>query len=313
MPTKIALILSAEIPDPLISEFGNYHSLFHKLLRLSHPVLGTEFVLDPYDVVHKMEYPSEEQLDSYYDALLYSGSPAAASSDKLEWINKLVAFTARVANEKLHLKIIAICFGHQIICKTLGSPCVPNKDWEVGPTKVKLTDIGKRVFGIKKLRSTGTPLTRCRTFTTQIIQEIHTEHVPAVPPNFHLLGSSRLTPNQGMVRFRDGPHVDEHHHDHGYKHHHHGHNLEHAQILTLQGHPELFQEIIEGMVDLDVEEGLMTDELAEDVRRRRHWRNDGVRVVGKAVWCMLGAKGPQSSESCEVEDLDDDDDSDSSV
>jgi GMP synthase-like glutamine amidotransferase len=43
---------------------------------------------------------------------------------------------------------IGICFGQQIIARALGGECVPNGDiWELGPTQIQLTDIGKQIFG----------------------------------------------------------------------------------------------------------------------------------------------------------------------
>lgn len=41
-----------------------------------------------------------------------------------------------------------ICFGHQIISCALGGECLPNGGvWEIGPTQIQLTDIGKQLFG----------------------------------------------------------------------------------------------------------------------------------------------------------------------
>ena len=42
---------------------------------------------------------------------------------------------------------IGICFGHQIVAHALGGNCVANDRWEVGPARVRLTDLGVRVFG----------------------------------------------------------------------------------------------------------------------------------------------------------------------
>ena len=33
---------------------------------------------------------------------------------------------------------------------------------------------------------------------------MHRDHVPAVPPSFHLLGSTAISANQGMVRLYPG-------------------------------------------------------------------------------------------------------------
>ena len=47
-----------------------------------------------------------------------------------------------------------ICFGHQIIARALGGECVPNDGrWELGPTPLQLTDLGKRIFGSDELVS----------------------------------------------------------------------------------------------------------------------------------------------------------------
>jgi anthranilate/para-aminobenzoate synthase component II len=44
-----------------------------------------------------------------------------------------------------------ICFGHQIVGLALGGTCVPNNGiWEVGPSNVNLSEVGKKVFGMRK-------------------------------------------------------------------------------------------------------------------------------------------------------------------
>lgn len=41
-----------------------------------------------------------------------------------------------------------VCFGHQIICRTLGSKIAPapSQDWEIGHSKLSLYKIGKKLF-----------------------------------------------------------------------------------------------------------------------------------------------------------------------
>lgn len=57
--------------------------------------------------------------------------------------------------------IVGICFGHQIVGRALGGGCVLNKKWEVGPTPLALTDLGKEIFGVETLvRETLLPLGR---------------------------------------------------------------------------------------------------------------------------------------------------------
>jgi len=52
-----------------------------------------------------------------------------------------------------HLFATGICFGHQIIARALGGECVPNGRWEIGPTNVKLTNLGQQIFGVETLVS----------------------------------------------------------------------------------------------------------------------------------------------------------------
>ena len=48
-----------------------------------------------------------------------------------------------------------ICFGHQIVARALGGECVPNGgNWEVGLTKIDLTETGKKLFGVSELVGT---------------------------------------------------------------------------------------------------------------------------------------------------------------
>ncbi|KAG6864345.1 hypothetical protein C0991_010320 [Blastosporella zonata] len=270
MTISIALLISGSIPDTLSPTYGQYLALFTRFLQDSLPDdAQVSFALDPFDVVNKMEYPSDEQLDSY-DALMYtgSGSPAANAYEDLPWINRLVAFTARVLRDRPKLKLIGICFGHQIIARALGGSCVPNNGlWEVGPTPLDLTDLGKKIFGVQSVN----------------IQQMHRDHVPSLPPHtgilpesepLHLLASTSISPNQGMISFFPSPSPLQ--------------TLPNTHIFTLQGHPEFVEGLVMGLVALRSASGIMSAEVAADADRRRAWRNDGTGVLGRAVWCVLG-------------------------
>ncbi|GLB41054.1 putative class I glutamine amidotransferase-like protein [Lyophyllum shimeji] len=259
MPKKIALLISGSLPENLQATYGDYGAVFKDFLRRSLPKDDVGFTLDPYDVV-KLEYPSDDQLDSY-DGIMYTGSAASAYED-VEWINRLVAFTARVVNEKPHIKVLGICFGHQIVARALGGEVVPNNGlWEVGPTPLDLTDLGRRLFGVETLN----------------IQQMHRDHVPVVPPTFELLGSTSVSHNQGMVRFAPGTEFDQR-------------TLDNVHIITLQGHPEFDEGIVSGIVEARTKSGVIGAEVAADAERRKAWRNDGIPILGKALWGVLGVK-----------------------
>ncbi|TFY80860.1 hypothetical protein EWM64_g3151 [Hericium alpestre] len=255
---RLALIVCDTPPPPIVRADGDYPHIFTTLLRASLPDGVTDFVLDTYDVKDKMEYPSDEALDTYR-GIIITGSAASAYED-IPWINKLVEWLARVADSKPQLKIIGICFGHQVIARALGGSCVRNSEWEISVTELGLNDLGQRIFGTKTLN----------------IQQMHRDHVPTVPPSFHLLGSTTVTPVQAMVRFAgppSPPSADE--------------PLPPIQILTVQGHPEFTKEIVDKLVDVRSASGLFDQAMAEDAKRRGSWRNDGVPVVGKAIWEVL--------------------------
>ncbi|KAI0946488.1 hypothetical protein AcW1_009938 [Taiwanofungus camphoratus] len=261
-PVRIALFL-CDTPIPAVrATDGDYTAIFGVLLRNSLPSDSTvDYIMDPYDVRDKQEYP--QNVDSYRGIIL-TGS-AASAYENLEWINRLVAYVKSIAEGKPHIKLIGICFGHQIIARALGGECVPNDGkWEVGVTEVALTDIGKQLLGVPTLN----------------IQQMHRDHVPATPVSFHLLGSTPISLNQGMVRFyEDGgaPRPDNVH------------------ILTVQGHPEFTQRISDKIIDARASVGVMSTAVVEDARRRAAWRNDGVSVVGKVIWRVLGVESDSVS------------------
>jgi hypothetical protein len=67
---RIALLL-CDTPIPaVVATHGDYHVIFSDLLKASLPENAT-FILDPYDVVHKQEYPPD---NAEYDGILITGS-----------------------------------------------------------------------------------------------------------------------------------------------------------------------------------------------------------------------------------------------
>jgi len=101
---------------------------------------------------------------------------------------------------------------------------------------------------------------------------MHRDHVPSVPPSFHLLGSSPTCYNQGMVRFSSGGKPST--------------PLPPIQILTTQGHPEFNESIITAIIEQRLGSSISAEAAAE-AETRRFWRTDGVDIVGKAVWEVL--------------------------
>ncbi|KAJ7103716.1 class I glutamine amidotransferase-like protein [Mycena epipterygia] len=258
MSKSIALLVCDRLLPDVFGEHG-YNMVFSELLQGSAKALGFNFTdkckLVEYDVT-KMEYPP---LDATHDGMLITGSKASAYED-VPWINELVAFVARAA-QKPELKIVGICFGHQILARALEGRCVRNDGrWEVGPTKIGLTDLGKKVFDVES--------------DSLYIQEMHQDHVPELPPNFHLLGSTEVALNQGMVRFNPGTSSFD--------------SLADIQIFAVQGHPEFNESIMTELVTTRAASGVLNAATAADAIRRAKWQNDGVEVVGKTILGVCG-------------------------
>jgi hypothetical protein len=68
-----------------------------------------------------------------------------------------------------------------------------------------------------------------------------------------------------------------------------GYKLEDVQILTVQGHPEFHSKMMQFVVDLRESEEV--DERVIRLARARMkagWRHDGVSVIGRALWGIMG-------------------------
>lgn len=120
-----------------------------------------ELILDGYDVVDKHEYPAREKLVAGavdgYDAVMLTGSSEFIHTTALRaehsaydmsnpFVLPLIDFVRSVATSPAteHVKIIGVCFGHQIISLALGGDCVKGeKGWEIGVYANQLTPEGQ--------------------------------------------------------------------------------------------------------------------------------------------------------------------------
>lgn len=231
--------------------------------------------------VKDMKYPEDNKI-SEYDMIMLTGSAASAFED-IPWISHLVTWIQRIAGEYPGVKIYGICFGHQIVGRALGGVCVRNDiGWEFGPTKVQLSGIGKSLFGTDEIS----------------IQQMHRDHVPLESLSdafssgkIHLIGSTDVSDNQGFVKYQSSSPDSN------------SQSPEQIHIITLQGHPEFTESIVTGIVrlrsgDIGADNvkgyfGAKGDSDGEEPSDkegtgRRWWKNDGVDVIGKVFWKILG-------------------------
>ncbi|KDR70257.1 hypothetical protein GALMADRAFT_76521 [Galerina marginata CBS 339.88] len=259
---RIALLLCGNLSGAALEQNGGYTDIYARYLAATVPP-AVEYAVDAFDVVSDLAYPNEDQ----YSSMILTGS-AANAYDDAEWIITLVAFIQRIASTKPHIKLIGICFGHQIIARALGGSCVPNGGrWECGPTPVQLTDLGKQLFGAPD---------------TLTIQQMHRDHVPTLPPSFHLLASSELSPVQGMIRFSPASAPPTSSSPENTP-------LRKIHILTTQFHPEFTTPITTAIVAQRVAAGAIPVPTALDFDRRTalDTQPDAKERVGKAVWGVI--------------------------
>ncbi|KAI6000854.1 class I glutamine amidotransferase-like protein [Pisolithus albus] len=275
---RLALL---ECSRPLPTTLGKYRRVYQTWLDASLEIVNVSrteaepvtYTLDGYDVVDEVEYPPD---DIEYDGILITGSPSSAYED-LEWINRLITYVKRIISEKPNTRLFGICFGHQIIARALGGECTPNDGkWEVAVTTVQLTPLGKSIFGKEELD----------------VQQLHRDHVPTVPSGCHLLGSTAITPNHGFVMFDSNSTLSAESLDSESL----SVPLTSIRIFTVQGHPEFTPITVHAV--LDARAKILGEVLTREARTRADGLPgkprsdgracDGVSVVGKTIWGILG-------------------------
>ena len=110
---------------------------------------------------------------------------------------------------------------------------------------------------------------------------MHRDHVSETPPNFDVLASTVLTPNQGMVRFLEDPFSNNDPPSSTPP------SLPKIQIFTLQGHPEFTESACFSLLEERASTGVIDSDTAQDAERRRSLKTDGVDVVGKVIWEII--------------------------
>lgn len=133
---RLALLV-ADTPAPaVVAKHGDYSFLYRRVLRKAlqtyYDDSGLELDVCDYDVVNLQEYPADDIMASgELDGIIITGSSASAYEDK-EWVKNLVAFTRKVYEEFPRVKVLGVCFGHQIVGIACGGTTEKNKKgWEV--------------------------------------------------------------------------------------------------------------------------------------------------------------------------------------
>ncbi|PHZ08235.1 class I glutamine amidotransferase-like protein [Rhizopus microsporus ATCC 52813] len=220
-------LLVCDTPMPEVKEiYGDYPVMFSTVFGLAATNLGLTLSWDFFDVVDAQEYPSVEDIKNRkYDAIIITGSKYNAHDD-VPWILKLVEFVKTARGLTGYVKLIGICFGHQIIARASGGITGRNPNgWEVGYVEVQLTPLGKEIFDTDK------PFLR--------VNQFHQDHVIKLPPGFRCLAfTEHNTPHHSMIS-------------------------NDRQCITVQGHPEFNKDTVKIMIEKRKELGIVPLEVAD--------------------------------------------------
>ncbi|SPN99694.1 related to P.aeruginosa anthranilate synthase component II [Cephalotrichum gorgonifer] len=179
-PIRLAILEADVLAPTTAARYSNYTGLFTSLLTsaLAPSALAPRFAIARHHIFKDTSaYPALEDVD----AVLVTGSKQSAYQDD-EWILALVDYVRR-AIEGGRVRVVGVCFGHQIVGRAMGVGVgVSEAGWELAVTEVDLSEEGKKVFGLEKMR----------------IHQVHRDEVKSVPPNIHALASTPSCPVQAM-------------------------------------------------------------------------------------------------------------------
>ncbi|ERT03391.1 GMP synthase (glutamine-hydrolyzing) [Sporothrix schenckii 1099-18] len=237
-PLRMA-ILMADTPLPkTAATYGTYGGVFIDLFRRAVAPSGASvesvLAITTHDVVadgFESAYPDLAQVD----VVLITGSKHTAFDDT-PWIQALVAFTQRTLATTtpeakaagVHpVRMLGICFGHQIIGRALGAPVTKGaKGWEVSVTDVTLSPEGVAFFG-SELRAAD--------HSRLAIQQMHRDIVVEYPAGAVPLASTDVCAVQGM--------------------------LLPGRAVTVQGHPEFTGPIVREILEARHAMGVLSDDV----------------------------------------------------
>lgn len=125
---KIAILDADHLSPSIIRRYGNYADKIIHLLSPMKSQLQNNITFSRYDAT-KRQLPKSL---SEYNLYIITGSQYSTYENK-QWIRDLEKLIIKIHNKKI--KLIGICFGHQLIAQSLGGKVEKNpKGWELGIT-----------------------------------------------------------------------------------------------------------------------------------------------------------------------------------
>lgn len=208
MAKRFGVLLCAPDEGYLKKRYGGYFTLFANML--SEP----EETWDLFNVVDH-QFPATEDLCNYHGFVVTGSRYDAHGNDA--WILKLCNLLQTLYT--MGIKVLGICFGHQVLCRALGGKIGRNLGgWDIGLRKIRVSD---------KLSAKHPGLNIPSVIS---IIECHQDKVYKVPVGAEVVGSSVKT-NIEMFSLGDN-------------------------IMGIQGHPEYTTDILFHLVDSILDKNL---------------------------------------------------------
>ena len=167
--------------------------------------------------------------------------PGHNAFDSDPWILKLVSYVKNLLTEETHVRVIGVCYGHQIVGRALGSTVARSQGgaWEVSVCDMSLTPVAKDLF---------------QSSEDQIpIFQMHRDVLLTYPEGVIPLGSSPKCEVQGMYIPK--------------------------RMISVEGHPEFTEDIVREILDNRRKKGIFEGEIYEDAVRRVGNKQNGVQIA----------------------------------
>ncbi|KAI8992191.1 class I glutamine amidotransferase-like protein [Mycotypha africana] len=224
---RLGLLINDTPLPQVVEKAGDYRQQFRDLYDKAAEDKQIKVTWEHFDVVDKQEYPSLDDIkNGKYDALILTGSASDAHGND-PWILKEVDFIKTLLSEEYadKIKLVGICFGHQIILRAAGGKTGPNEaGWETGFIHTMLNEEGQKFFNTKKDHLN--------------LYQFHRDHVSILPEGFIPLGfTTDHTPYQITVS-------------------------KNGQCITSQGHPEFSHDTMYTMLTVRKEKGVLKEDYA---------------------------------------------------
>jgi GMP synthase-like glutamine amidotransferase len=172
---KIGILAAGRPPRSLAPEFGDYPSMFRRLLD------GRGYAWRTFDVPAGAYPERPEDCDAY----IVTGA-AAGVYDGDPWIDELLAFL-RAARGRA--KLVGVCFGHQAMAQAFGGQVIKSpKGWGVG----------LHTYGVAAHPGW---MDAAPAFS---LAASHQDQVVALPPAATVVAGSNFCPN-GLISYDDAP------------------------------------------------------------------------------------------------------------